>query len=80
MTWLLDSSELSGRYGLLAARFLPHLARLLTHKLASLAVIKIINQRVDPAASRLILDSLFSTDSQLLEEILGTTLQSASLF
>jgi hypothetical protein len=40
-----DSSNLPGRFSLLAHRFEPHLAHLCTHKLASAAVVRIINQR-----------------------------------
>lgn len=71
ITWLLDTSNFPGRYRLLAPRFLPHLAHLCTHKLASLAVLKIINQRADPASSRLILDALFEPDTKVLDDILG---------
>lgn len=71
ITWLLDTSNLAGRYRLLAPRFAPHLANLCTHKLASLAVLKIINQRFDPMASRILLDELFGADSKVLEEVLG---------
>ncbi|ORY61951.1 hypothetical protein BCR35DRAFT_334920 [Leucosporidium creatinivorum] len=71
VTWLLDTSNLPGRYRLLAPRFSPHLAHLCTHKLASSAVLKIINQRVDPAASRMLLDAIFAPESKTLEDILG---------
>lgn len=71
VTWLLDASNLPGRYRLLAPRFSPHLAHLCTHKLASGAVLRIINQRVDPEAARMILDVLFAADSKILEDILG---------
>lgn len=40
LTWLVDSSNLPGRYGLLANRFIPHIAHLCTHKLASLTVLR----------------------------------------
>jgi len=42
-----DTSSLPGRFRLLAPRFAPHLAHLCTHKLASTAVLRIINQRSD---------------------------------
>jgi protein JSN1 len=71
ITWLLDTSNLPGRYRLLAPRFSPHLSHLCTHKLASAAVLKIINQRVDPQASRMLLDVLFAPESKTLEDILG---------
>lgn len=40
LTWLVDSSNLPGRYNLLANRFIPHIAHLCTHKLASLTVLR----------------------------------------
>lgn len=40
LTWLVDQSNLPGRYGLLANRFAPHIAHLCTHKLASLTVLR----------------------------------------
>lgn len=40
LTWLVDQSNLPGRYGLLAGRFVPHIAHLCTHKLASLTVLR----------------------------------------
>ncbi|KAL7416118.1 hypothetical protein BDY24DRAFT_413024 [Mrakia frigida] len=72
VTWLVDSSSLPGRFRLLAPRFAPHLAHLCTHKLASTAVLRIINQRSDLDASRLILNKIFaSPNDQVLIDILG---------
>jgi hypothetical protein len=62
---------LSGRYKLLAPRIVPHLPHLCTHKLASSTVLRIINQRNDPESAQLILDSLFNSTSNVLEDILG---------
>ncbi|KAH9454681.1 hypothetical protein Pst134EB_014746 [Puccinia striiformis f. sp. tritici] len=59
LTWLLDSSNLSGRFRLLAPRLTPHLSHLSTHKLASITVLRIINQNFDPTASQIILDGIF---------------------
>ncbi|KAI8060583.1 armadillo-type protein [Gongronella butleri] len=59
LIWLLDTSALAGRYSVLATRLLPHLAKLCTHKLASLTVLKLINQRQEPQARLLILNALF---------------------
>ncbi|KAL9932738.1 hypothetical protein V8E36_008437 [Tilletia maclaganii] len=59
LTWLLDTSGLPARYRLLAPRFAPHLAQLCTHKLSSLTIWRIVSQKTDMAASRLILDALF---------------------
>lgn len=71
LTWLLDSSSLAGRYRLLAPRLAPHLSHLCTHKLASLSVLRIVNQKHDPDASRAIIDALFFSNRQVLEEVLG---------
>ncbi|KAK0550411.1 hypothetical protein OC846_003678 [Tilletia horrida] len=64
LTWLLDTSGLPARYRLLAPRFAPHLAQLGTHKLANLTVQRLINQRADPVASRLLLDALFGKPNE----------------
>ncbi|ORX52682.1 ARM repeat-containing protein [Hesseltinella vesiculosa] len=59
LIWLLDTSALAGRYSVLASRLLPHLPKLCTHKLASLTVLKLVNQRQEPQARLLILNALF---------------------
>ncbi|KAF9002023.1 hypothetical protein BDQ17DRAFT_1357947 [Cyathus striatus] len=61
LTWLLDTSGFPSRYNLLAPRFTPHLSHLCTHKLASLTVLRIVNQKIEPDASRQIVDALFSS-------------------
>ncbi|SCV68980.1 BQ2448_2000 [Microbotryum intermedium] len=78
ITWLLDTSDLPGRYRVLAARFAPHLPHLCTHKLAWTAVLKIINQRADPVASKIILDALLDPKTKVLEEILADQAQGAA--
>ncbi|OZJ03491.1 hypothetical protein BZG36_04032 [Bifiguratus adelaidae] len=76
VTWLLDTSNLNGRYRTLAPKFLPHLGQLCTHKLASSNILKIINQRHEADAQELLLGSIFfgSLDS-VLEEILRDQVQ-----
>lgn len=72
LTWLLDNSGFPGRYRLLAPRFTPHLSHLCTHKLASLTVLRIINQKVEPEASKEIVQSLFnSPNDHVLTDVLG---------
>ncbi|PFH46355.1 hypothetical protein AMATHDRAFT_70076 [Amanita thiersii Skay4041] len=72
LTWLLDTSAFPSRYNLLAPRFTPHLSHLCTHKLASLTVLRIVNQKVEPNASRLIVDALFSSPGDhVLTDVLG---------
>ncbi|WVO15655.1 hypothetical protein L204_103315 [Cryptococcus depauperatus] len=72
LTWLVDSSNLPGRYGLLSNRFVPHIAHLCTHKLASLTVLRIITQTSEPVASTNLINAIFtSTNDQTLTEILS---------
>ncbi|TFK42882.1 hypothetical protein BDQ12DRAFT_758558 [Crucibulum laeve] len=72
LTWLLDSSNFPSRYNLLAPRFTPHLSHLCTHKLASLTVLRIVNQKIEPDASRQIVDALFSSPGDhVLTDVLG---------
>ena len=71
VTWLLDTSNLPGRFRLLVPRFTPHLTHLCTHKLASLTVLRIIGQRQDPEASQEILRALLDpAKPHILEEVL----------
>ncbi|EJD05984.1 uncharacterized protein FOMMEDRAFT_119427 [Fomitiporia mediterranea MF3/22] len=72
LTWLLDTSGFPSRYRLLAPRFTPHLSHLCTHKLASLTVLRIVNQKVEQDASIQIVDSLFfSPGDHVLTDVLG---------
>jgi protein JSN1 len=72
LTWLLDSSGFPSRYKLLAPRFTPHLSHLCTHKLASLTVLRIINQKIEHEASCEVVDALFSSPSDhVLTDVLG---------
>lgn len=72
LTWLLDTSSFPSRYNLLAPRFTPHLSHLCTHKLASLTVLRIVNQKIEPDASSQIVDALFaSTGDHVLTDVLG---------
>ncbi|CCL98953.1 uncharacterized protein FIBRA_00961 [Fibroporia radiculosa] len=72
LTWLLDTSSFPSRYNLLAPRFTPHLSHLCTHKLASLTVLRIVNQKVEPEASSQIVDALFSSPGDhVLTDVLG---------
>ncbi|KAF8520221.1 hypothetical protein BU17DRAFT_46904 [Hysterangium stoloniferum] len=72
LTWLLDTSGFPARYKLLAPRFTPHLSHLCTHKLASLTVLRIVNQKVEPEASKEIVQALFnSPNDHVLTDVLG---------
>ncbi|KAL0071550.1 hypothetical protein AAF712_001407 [Marasmius tenuissimus] len=72
LTWLLDNSGFPSRYNLLAPRFTPHLSHLCTHKLASLTVLRIVNQKIEPQASQQIVEALFqSPGDHVLTDVLG---------
>lgn len=72
LTWLLDTSSFPSRYSLLAPRFTPHLSHLCTHKLASLTVLRIVNQKVEPEASVQVVEALFSSpNDHVLTDVLG---------
>ncbi|KAF8906069.1 hypothetical protein CPB84DRAFT_1814025 [Gymnopilus junonius] len=72
LTWLLDTSGFPSRYNLLAPRFTPHLSHLCTHKLASLTVLRIVNQKIEPEASQQIVEALFnSPGDHVLTDVLG---------
>ncbi|KAI8140456.1 armadillo-type protein [Fennellomyces sp. T-0311] len=80
LIWLLDTSGIPGRYRVLTPRLTPHLARLCTHKLASLTILKIINQRHEPDARAMILDALvFSSSNQVIEEVLKDQVHGVNL-
>lgn len=71
LTWLLDTSGLKDRYGILVPRVIPHLAHLCTHKLASLTILKLINQRQEPKARDQIVQHLFfSENDAVIDEVL----------
>ncbi|KAJ3141043.1 hypothetical protein HDU90_007066 [Geranomyces variabilis] len=59
VTWLLDTSNLPGRYGAMAPKLVPNLAALCAHKLASATVLKLVNQRVEPEAREQIVKEMF---------------------
>ncbi|KAL0088011.1 armadillo-type protein, partial [Phycomyces blakesleeanus] len=80
LIWFLDTSGIPGRYSILAPRLTPHLARLCTHKLASLTVLKLVNQRQEPEACTVILDTLFfSPTDTVIDEVLQDQVHGVSL-
>ncbi|KAI9481043.1 MAG: armadillo-type protein [Benjaminiella poitrasii] len=85
LIWLLDTSGIPGRYRVLAPRLLPHLSKLCTHKLASLTILKLINQRQEPEARTMILDALFFTSTgqdmvpSLIEDVLRDQVHGVNL-
>lgn len=79
ITWLLDSSSLPGRFRVLAPQLVPHLAPLCTHKMASLTVLKVVNQNIEPDARDIIVKALFFSGDQPLEEVLGDQVHGVGL-
>jgi protein JSN1 len=72
LTWLLDTSGFTSHYRLLAPRFTPHLSQLCTHELASLTVLRIASQEVEPEASMQVVEALFSSpNDHVLTDVLG---------
>ncbi|GAA6027084.1 hypothetical protein JCM8097_006098 [Rhodosporidiobolus ruineniae] len=78
VTWFLESSNLSQRYALLAPRFAPHLSHLFTHKLASQSVMRVINQREDEEAQRILLDALLDPEAGVLTDVLADQMHGVS--
>ncbi|GAA5938472.1 hypothetical protein JCM3775_000901 [Rhodotorula graminis] len=70
LTWLLESSGLPNRYSLVAPRFVSHLSHLCTHKLASQSLMRVINQREDDEAQRIMVDALVDPAAKVLEDVL----------
>ncbi|WFD42529.1 hypothetical protein MPSI1_001174 [Malassezia psittaci] len=71
LTWLLDTSNLDGVMMQIAPRFVPHIASLATHKLASVTVLRIIGRSTEPEAGILLLRAIFDLpQAVVLKEIL----------
>jgi len=71
LTWYLDTCTFPGRRAVLAPLLIPHLIELCTHKVAYLTILKIVNQRNEPAARDALLEAIFfSEDNHVLSEIL----------
>jgi protein JSN1 len=81
LTWLLDTCNFPNRFKTLAPRLVTHLAKLCTHKLASLTVLKLINQRSEPEAREVILNALFTSEDEnkVLKRILEDQIHGAAV-
>jgi protein JSN1 len=81
LTWLLDTCNFPNRFKTLAPRLVSHLVKLCTHKLASLTVLKLINQRSEPEARELVLNTLFNGDDEnkVLKRILEDQVHGAAV-
>ncbi|KAM3579697.1 hypothetical protein VKS41_007781 [Umbelopsis sp. WA50703] len=72
VTWLLDTSGLPKRYNILAPRLAPYMSAMCTNKLASMGIVKVINQRQEIEAQLVLLNTLANDDSdQVLRDILA---------
>lgn len=84
ITWFLDTFSgykgLDGdnRYDLLCEKFMPHLEKLCTHKLAHLIIIKILNHRKDTRV-KILMDSIFGRYDDFDEDDVGMRPPSALL-
>ncbi|KAI8390844.1 uncharacterized protein BYT42DRAFT_610120 [Radiomyces spectabilis] len=78
LTWLLDVSELSGRFRVLCPRLLPYLSKLAIHKFGSMVIYKIIQQNEEPDASNLLQNAIFN-DPGVLDDILKDQVYGVSL-
>ncbi|KAJ1727102.1 hypothetical protein LPJ61_004762, partial [Coemansia biformis] len=70
VNWLLESSRFSGRFRVLAHQLAPHLRYLAMHKLGASTVSKLVDQRDEPDARDLILNTLFfNPDPTVLDDV-----------
>lgn len=71
LTWYLDTWSHPRRRQILTSAMSPHLVRLCTDKVAYLTVLKVVNQKNEPAAREALLkDLFFSAENRVLEQIL----------
>lgn len=77
ITWFLDTFsgcrglETNNKYEVLAGKFLPHLDKLCTHKLAHLTIFKILNNRADYRVKQLLMDAIFGPYNEFEEDDIG---------
>jgi protein JSN1 len=80
LTWFLDTCTFPQRRTVLAPPLVSHIVHLCTHKVAYLTVLKVINQRNEPDAREIIMQSLFfSPGDTVLEQILSDQTSGATL-
>lgn len=84
ITWFLDTfndlgSTADDRVALLTEKFLPNLAKLCTHKLANLTILKILNNRLDTRLKQLIMDAIFGPFHDLDESVMPSKMLGAIL-
>lgn len=71
LTWLFESSDMTGICHLIAPRLVPYMSQMCTHKLASGVVLRIMSQTADLESAHLLLHTLFDIPrAQVLEEVL----------
>ncbi|KAJ3325561.1 hypothetical protein HDV06_003331 [Boothiomyces sp. JEL0866] len=65
MTWLLDMSQLPGRYRAVAPLMQPNIILLCSHKLSLSTIFKLVNQRVEMDARDIIIKAIFYNENNL---------------
>lgn len=74
ITWFLDTftgcknAEYDFRYGLLCDKLMPSLEIFCTHKLGSLTIYKILNNRIDTSVRTKIMNAIFGVFDELMPE------------
>ncbi|KAG5519128.1 hypothetical protein PMAC_002216 [Pneumocystis sp. 'macacae'] len=72
LTWLLDSPGFPNKYRMLALQFVHYIVYLCTHKLASSIILRIVSQKIDSDARKILLNALFfSYNGQILIDVLS---------
>jgi RNA recognition motif-containing protein len=79
LTWLLDTSSLPGRYRALAPKLLKHVSQFCCHKLASATILKLVNQRTEIEAREMIINEIFFSEDNKLDEILRDQIYGVSV-
>jgi protein JSN1 len=75
LTWFLDTCTLPNRHNILSPKLVPHLVHLGTHKLASLTVLKVLNNKSESKARQIIVDALFSPQQDMPGSVLEAILR-----
>lgn len=70
VTWLLESYTSPSRYTAVSTQLLPCLISMCVSKVGSVTILKIIANRVDPAAGRMLLNALFEPQNEAPNETL----------
>jgi hypothetical protein len=70
--WLVDNSELAGRFTVLVEKLLPRVAYLSNQKLSHVVILKILSQMVEmDAKQKMIVNGIFKDDDSIAATIFG---------